>query len=480
MQNYLNNNLTLIKEYCNVYKNEININTIIGQFKSGELINHNGFDYGRFRVFLDSCLLLLNKEKLNYYYKNKYNYKGFFDELSNDKELENYLKFIKDEKISSNISDNHIYFSLDGKEKTPWDQVATIRNAMAHMQYGQFMQQKSGLLLYYFLYNKDKGIRKDWGIVFEPVLHKFIQVFFSNYSFGITFKSTFFSKYSLAKGKQTWTLNYYEITCKSESLEIYNGYNTNLISEFNRIMSKEKDIFAFIVKHKEEFNIKEMSVKNNINMRRYKKFANKSKLYSDEEYIYGLKTLFDFETELSNFLVHIGQLNETLYEYCIIRDCGNFTSTDMEKYKSQLEEKLLELREDTNAKLAFDLGFTYLKTMNFVLRIEDDDFKQFDYESINVSMFTYEKSSFNRYVLENGAKKNQLQRYITERMRNALMHGNINISINIRNEVIVFFNDIYNKREEKIGISLDELKIFLLQESIYSGIPKETVISIIQ
>ena len=70
MLNYLNNNLVLINEYQNLYFQEINIEKIIERFRTGEIIKHNGFDYGRFRVFIDSCLLLLNKEKLNDYYKN--------------------------------------------------------------------------------------------------------------------------------------------------------------------------------------------------------------------------------------------------------------------------------------------------------------------------------------------------------------------------------------------------------------------------
>lgn len=55
----------------------------------------------------------------------------------------------------------------------------TIRKSMAHMQYGNFFSQENGTLILYWLYNKDDGIRKDSGIVFEFVLHELIQRFFN-------------------------------------------------------------------------------------------------------------------------------------------------------------------------------------------------------------------------------------------------------------------------------------------------------------
>ncbi len=477
MQNYLNNNLTLINEYQGLYKDGISIKTLIDKFKTEELVAHKGFDYGRFRVFIDSCLLLLNKEKLNDYCENNYSYRGFFDEISNDDELKDYLKFVKYERISSDIDGEHLYYSLDGKKKTPWHQVATIRIAMAHMQYGYFMSQESGLMVYYYLYNKDKGIRKDWGIVFEPILHKFIQAFFSNYSYGILFKNSFFSKYSFEKRRVTRTFNFYKITCKSQSMDIYNGYNINLMSELAHISHDLEKLCVFFTEHKEKLNIKEIPIKRiENNIPRYKKLAKKFKLNCKEEYFYGLKTLLDFETELSNFLVHIGHLNNVLYEYCVIRDCGNFTASKVEAYKKQLEKAILELKEDEGAKLAFELGFTYLMAMNFALRTEDDDYIKLDYVAVNVSMFTYDEECFCKYIEDINVEENQLQHYIIGRMRNSLMHGHIEVSISRKGEVIFIFSDIYNKREEKIEISLDKLKLFLSQECLYSGVPQQTMI----
>lgn len=196
MLNYLNNNLVLIREYQNLYSKEINIDRLIEKFRTEEIIVHNGFCYGRFRVFIDSCLVLLNKEKLNDYYKDVYSFNVFISEVENDSELKEYLEFINNEKFTSDIPDICLYHSLENKKKNSWHQAMIIRNSMAHMQYGNFFSQENGTIIYYWLYNKDKGIRKDLGIVFEPILHKFVHCFFNNYSSGLLFKNTFFSKYS--------------------------------------------------------------------------------------------------------------------------------------------------------------------------------------------------------------------------------------------------------------------------------------------
>ena len=138
MLNYLNNNLVLINELEELYKNGINISCIINRFKNGELIKHAPIDYSRFRVFVDSCMLLNNKNNLNKYTKNKFNFREYLDNAKIDKYLQFYTKNIENFPLISNINDLYLFYSLDGKNKNPWDQIATIRNAMAHMQYGGF------------------------------------------------------------------------------------------------------------------------------------------------------------------------------------------------------------------------------------------------------------------------------------------------------------------------------------------------------
>ena len=149
MLHYLNNNFVLIKEYQTLYSDGVQIDTLLEKFRTEEMILHDGFDYGRFRVFLDSCLLLLNKEKLNQYYKDKYSFKAFLNhEAENNVRLTQYCEYIKNARLAPGIC---LYHSLENGEKTPWNQVMTIRNAMAHMQYGNFSYQENGTMIYYWL-----------------------------------------------------------------------------------------------------------------------------------------------------------------------------------------------------------------------------------------------------------------------------------------------------------------------------------------
>lgn len=67
----------------------------------------------------------------------------------------------------------------------------------------------------------------------------------------------------------------------------------------------------------------------------------------------------------------------------------------------------MELKEDESANLAFDLGFTYLKAMNFALRTEDDDYEKLKYGDVNVSMFEYNKNSFKKYVRDTNIDENR-------------------------------------------------------------------------
>lgn len=383
MLNYLNNNLVLINEYQNLYFQEINIDKIIERFRTGEIIKHNGFDYGRFRVFIDSCLLLLNKEKLNDYYKNGYSFKEFIREVENDIHLKDYFEFIKQEPLTNDISNICLFHSFENKKKKPWDQIMTIRNSMAHMQYGNFFSQENGTLILYWLYNKDDGIRKDSGIVFEFVLHELIQRFFNNYSSGLLFKNSFFSKYSLRLQKKSfWKYYFYEITPRICDENTYNGYNKGIMSELAQVSRDNKKLLPFLQQNNDKINVNELELNKIIKMRDYKKLTKKLKIQTYDEYFYGLKTFLDFETELSNFLVHISQINNVFYAYCTKRDSKNVTQNEIEEYKKQLEKSLLELYEDENAKISFKIGFVYLYSMNFALRTEDDDYEKLKYQDL--------------------------------------------------------------------------------------------------
>ena len=185
-------------------------------------------------------------------------------------------------------------------------------------------------------------------------------------------------------------------------------------------------------------------------------------------------------TEISNFLVHIGQLNEVLYEYYVFLNCGKYSKTQIKEAEPLFEQKLGELKEDESAVIAFDIGFTLMKIMNFALRTEDDDYEKLDYAKVDVSMFFYDEEALRKYVIDNSIKKDGTQKYVVERIRNSLMHGNFNIEATSKGEILVIFTDTYNKRSDVIRVPLNKLKVFLCQPSLYVGIPSETNVMLFQ
>ena len=310
------------------------------------------------------------------------------------------------------------------------------------------------------MYNKDKGICKEIGIVIEPILDSFINKFFSNYNFGIPYKHTFFSNYSLVRKQITNEMLYYIVTSKKDKNqdELYNGFNNHPMKELSVLFSTGNDL-SFLQKNKDKFIIKEMFVSNLVSKEKYALVAQKRNIIDQINFFYGLKAILDPETEISNFLVHIGKLNDLLYNYSIICDRNFFT----DEFNNQILIGLKELKEDENAKLAFDLGFVYLKAMNFALRTEDDYFKQLEFANLDVSRFIYSKEAMKLYCEQNNIFENGKQRYVIERIRNSLMHGNIKFDISAEGSIYFIFVDQHNNRDEIVNIILEELDSFLSQ-----------------
>ena len=181
--------------------------------------------------------------------------------------------------------------------------------------------------------------------------------------------------------------------------------------ELARISKEPEKLFPFLEMNAAKLHMKEIELSKIIHLRKYRKLAKKMQLQTVEEYFYGLKTLFDFETELSNFLVHISQLNNILYAYCTKRDSKTTTQHELSAYKKQ-----------------------------------------------------------------NGAEDCPLQNYIIMRMRNALMHGRVELSLYDNEKIELVFRDKFNHRNETISVALEDMEVFLNQKNLYAGIPKETMV----
>lgn len=404
----------------------------------------------------------------------------FLSEVCKEEYISAVIDTIKEEGFPFGINDTQLYYPLDGQTKRPWDQLMVIRNAMAHMQYGQFQYNEQGMMICYYLYNKDKGIRKNFGVVVEQILHEFVHRYFSNYSYGALYRCTFFSNYSFEKKRNTIWLRYYEIEAQKEYLEIYNGYNTPIISAIPHLLNDPNKLRMFIEDNQDKLLIRESPLSHTMDLKKFIMLAVRYRLKFGTEWLYGIKALCNFEAEISNFLVHIGCLNEALYEYCLIRNDGNLSEKERLLCKQQIVEQVAKLNEDEKAKLLFRLGFAYLKVVNFALRIEDDDSEPFCYSNVDISMFEYSKNGYEMYTLGKEQEDCSLQKYIIERIRNAIMHGRLNVAMTNTGDVQLIFVDKFNQRTDEVKTTLRQFNNFLNQSCLYKGVCKDTTVLFMQ
>lgn len=162
MYEYMFNNLSLIEKYQSLYKNGIDVEEIKKQIFSSKYINSEIIAYARFRVFLDLCLLLLNKEKMTVHLKRQLSFGDYLAYQKNDKTTNYIINIVKTlaakNQVTMNVIINEVslFYSLDGKKYNPWQQGDIIRRAAAHAQYSTFVSQKDGPIIYFFVDNIDE------------------------------------------------------------------------------------------------------------------------------------------------------------------------------------------------------------------------------------------------------------------------------------------------------------------------------------
>ena len=289
MYNFVINNLKIIRKFNKLYEKEISIKVIFDYIKN-ESCNLNVEDYGRFRVFLDLCLMLLNMEKVGKIYSGSFSYKDYIsDYIRKNQELllmiKNYSPLIKDE------NEMKLYYSFSDKRLNEWDQMCIIRNAFAHSQFGQF--ETNGMCILTFgVFNKDKGETKNLGIVMEPLFHEVVKHFFSNYSYGLLFKYTAFSNYSLKNNRNVDKWMFYDITLNNEGKKTVDSFGNNVLLKLVRAGKQDK-LFDCIKDNICCLNIKEDSVERLISIDKFRKIALKYKINNYIEYfIYAIKLFF--------------------------------------------------------------------------------------------------------------------------------------------------------------------------------------------
>lgn len=463
MVKYIENNFKIISLYESLYNDRFDIDEIKEKINKGIFKNYHTADLYRFRIFLDSCLLMFNKEKMEkYHFKNKFEYDGFMEKLLNDinyRELSRNLEKVIDNEVNLKInifSNKTFYFSVNESIVNIYDSITRLRHAFAHMQYGNFAIQPTGIISFYGIFNKDKGKLKNVGLIIEPLAHKFIEAFFMNQMIkGIPYKHSFIDTEIINYKRKVF---FYEITYKGNSL--YHGFGNHIMKD--RIFSSRnsRDIINFIELNKDEFNLKRNLLSDG-EIENFEKFIQRElgRKDKDLELGYAIKAFYDFETEFSNFLCHLIQLNDRMIEYRFIEN---------KQQRDSIMESIDELREDKDSWILFKIFFDILFMINIVIRLEDDDLSAINVEEINVDKFvrnSYDEVKYINRNIINGKIKIGNERYgdvyyVLERLRNSIVHGKINILLKDK-KILFQFLDFYNSRKEKIVIERDAFRDFI-------------------
>lgn len=477
--NYLHNNHNLIKFFEEIYKEGCSVDKILKLLDDGYFVNLKISDLSRFRVFLDACLLLYNKEKLEKHYFNK-NYRYIDFENSKFKfDIENYYKTVFEEILKydkkiveyfnnefENIFKEIIKYKQDfirkplavfsNKPENIFKEVWTLRNSYAHMQYENFYIDQNFGVMYYLICNRDEGKIINKGIVFEPVIHSFVEKYFSNQGiYGIPYKHTFLARCDL-NGNEKERENFFIVTYEKNSEIKYKPNTRHPMIEYMDYQSSFESLLEF-VKRDDNFKMDMIIIDNWIEI---EKFAGNNNLTSNQKNWF-IKNLYDMETSFSNFLLNIRQLNDAILEY-LIRKKNNYFN---QEFYEQIKKIIEELKEDEEDIIIMRESFIILLLYNMALRWETDELERINLSFICEEEYSYEKDKFynwsKNYYLNNPSlpedKINLPKKYIFEKIRNALSHGNI--KYNLKNsELYLVFVDSYNGREIKIEISVSKLR----------------------
>ena len=480
---YLHNNYNLIKFYEEIYKKGCSVGEILKLLNDGYFENLRISDLSRFRVFLDACLLVYNKEKLEEHYFNK-NYRYIDFENSEFKfDIENYYKKVfdkilnynggfneeidgyfnnKSESIFKEILNYNQDFSgiplaiFSNKPKDIFKEVRALRNSYAHMQYKNFYIDQDFGVIYYLIYNIDKGEIINKGIAFEPVIHSFVEKYFSNQGiYGIPYKHTFLARCNL-NGNDTERENLFIVKYKKDAEIKYKPNTPHPMKEYMNHQSSFESILEFIQRDG-NFEMEMIVIDNWIEI---EKFTIENNLTVTQRNWF-IKSLYDMETSFSNFLLNIRQLNDAILEYLTRKKNNYFTPELYEKLKKIIEE----LKEDEDDIIIMKESFIILLLYNMALRWEKDELEDINLSFICEEEYSYEKDRFynwtkNYYINNPSLPEDKIylpKKYIFEKIRNALSHGNVKYNL-INSELYLVFVDYYNGREIKIEISVNKLR----------------------
>lgn len=462
MLHYLISNAKIIEELSKLYEDNLDINKLKEKVLSRDFGDLTLVDFSRFRVFLDASLMIYNKNKLEKEYlkaTKQFRYCDNFQMDLREINYEEYRKFINDKYKFELNEFTHLIIKSEPQPRNIYDEIVRLRNAFAHMQYGNFSMCGPGVMSLYGIFNKDGGRLKNTGIALEPVIHEFISRYYSNQSvLGIPYKHSLLSKFSFKEHIMKQHYVFTVVTFKNESVQYIPGKDHPMI-QFLDYQSDWRRLDDFLKSN--DFKVEEeildeekISVLHNV-------IEKENGEQSHMPYLY--KALCDPETEISNFFVHIRQLNDR-----IIHCFALYSEGKLEEGREAILRSLDELQEDSESIIFFRYMFIILKIFNFALRLEDDDLVELDYSEFDVSNFVYDDHDMidfaNDYYLKYGAQKEIThdlnKEFVCTKIRNAVSHGNFRFDTYC-NEVIVRFEDKWNGRMVEIQIPIWDLDNFL-------------------
>ncbi len=235
------------------------------------------------------------------------------------------------------------------------------------------------------------------------------------------------------------------------------------MNQFTDILqsNNKRVIEQFIENYNLDYRIEDI---NDDDLSNYLEFYLNRYTWSDvHDFINQIKFLFDFETEFSNFLVHLIQLNDRLIDYLRDRYLGV-------NRLEQIIDSLKELQEDSDKSLCFKFSFEILRMFNIASRMEDDDLPKINYSKISVqgiflknplALYTYYQKNKDKYGIQ--THRDLRTAYIVERIRNAIMHGRY--WIELKNGIVTYiFEDKFNHRSELLEVPEKSLLRFINQD----------------
>lgn len=420
-----------------------------------------------FRLFLDGCLVLFNKEKMEReVFENEIiGYENFFRDITIDRRYQKCCFFYE-----KNYGVQLRYGSLieSETEDSVYNQLRKIRNAIAHQDYCPCIGYRNYVSLTMPFFKINKG---DQGqIVYELFFHEFVTRYFSNnVTKGIAYKHTcvtceereLLSIYPLKK--------WYFHTVMYKGEERYEIGKEHIMNNKIFCEGNHHNLLSFIYSHNNELDHRMEQIAEVPKIWRYLEKIGKGDIH---HFGYFIKFLRDLDTEFSNFLNHISQLNDRVIDYeTMLLDPSKINYYNREE---SIMQSLGELEEDRESVPIFHYFFTLLKLLVLVGVLElkkEESLEKFEdaLAKMRIEDFRYDANQLESFI-QNEMNRNRLNQqksdeigpalFIFTKIRNSLSHGKW--CCNYKDENIEYeFTDKYNDREVTIKVLEPDLVIYI-------------------